>query len=115
LPEYITIIFISVIEISSGDYGFELTERVIASTERKLPIIPICRSKYEFELDIKNQKISSLDQFKTLIQRMTLQHYRNRVRLRDYCLNKFNSKQFILQLRKNLKNPYLKCCMISEF
>jgi len=104
-----------VIEIASGDYGFELTERIIASMEGKLPIIPISRSKHEFELDIKDQKIPSFDQFKTLVQRMILQHYRNRVRLRDYCLNKFNVKQFTLQLRKNSKNPYLKCCMISEF
>jgi len=63
----------------------------------KLPIIPISRSKYEFALDMKDQKVSSLDQFKTLVRRMILQHYRNRVRSRDYCLNKFDVKQFTLQ------------------
>ncbi|KAL6268669.1 hypothetical protein P5V15_001800 [Pogonomyrmex californicus] len=67
-----------IIEVSSGDYGFDLVERMIKSVKMKLPILPISRSKFEFEIDKKNPKISWIDQFNTLVRRMMLQIYRNR-------------------------------------
>ncbi|EZA53084.1 hypothetical protein DMN91_003014 [Ooceraea biroi] len=66
------------IEVSSGDYGYDLTERLLVCVETKSPIIPISRSKCEFESDKKDLKVFWFDQFKTLMRRMTLQHYRNR-------------------------------------
>lgn len=67
-----------IIEISSGDYGFDLIDRMITCVNTKLPLLPILRSKSEFELDKKNPKISWIDQFGTLVKRMILQLYRNR-------------------------------------
>ncbi|XP_014474845.1 PREDICTED: ATP-binding cassette sub-family G member 1-like [Dinoponera quadriceps] len=67
-----------VIEISSGDYGFDLTERMLACVEMKAPILPIQRSKQEFEFERKNPRILWFDQFSTLVRRMTMQLYRDR-------------------------------------
>ncbi|XP_067210700.1 ATP-binding cassette sub-family G member 1 isoform X2 [Linepithema humile] len=67
------------IEISSGDYGCDLIEQIIACIDTKLPILPISHSKYEFDdLDKKNLKVLWIDQFGTLLKRMIVQLYRNR-------------------------------------
>ncbi|XP_070153216.1 ATP-binding cassette sub-family G member 1-like isoform X2 [Polyergus mexicanus] len=66
-----------VIEISSGDYGFDPIKQMITRV-KKLSILPISRTKYKLELDTQNPKVFWLDQFKTLIERMILQLYRNR-------------------------------------
>lgn len=73
-------ILISVIEISSGDYGTDPIEQMITCV-KKLPILPISRIKYDLELDTQNPKVFWLDQFTTLIKRMILQLYRNKVRI----------------------------------
>lgn len=67
-----------VIETSCGEYGHDLTERMVASVNKMLPIIPTCRSKHEFELEIENLEIPWTYQFITLVRRMTWQFYRNR-------------------------------------
>ncbi|KYQ50171.1 ATP-binding cassette sub-family G member 4, partial [Trachymyrmex zeteki] len=67
-----------IIEISTGDYGFDLVEQIVTCVDTKLPLLPIFRSKSEFELDKKNPKISWIDQFNTLVKRMMMQIYRNR-------------------------------------
>ncbi|KAG5307701.1 ABCG1 protein, partial [Acromyrmex insinuator] len=67
-----------IIEISTGDYGFHLVEQIITSVNTNLPLVPILRSKSEFEFDKKNLKISWIDQFSTLVKRMMMQIYRNR-------------------------------------
>jgi len=70
---------IAVIEISTGDYGFDLIEQMITCVNTKLPLLPILRSKSEFEFDKKNPKILWIDQFGTLAKRMMMQICRNRV------------------------------------
>jgi len=77
---YLYRIFVSVIDVSSGDYGFDLIEQMIVQVNTKLPLLPIFRSKSEYEFDKKSLKISWIDQFNTLVKRMMLQIYRNRVR-----------------------------------
>ncbi|XP_012062877.1 PREDICTED: ATP-binding cassette sub-family G member 1-like [Atta cephalotes] len=67
-----------VIEISTGDYGFDLIEQMITCVNTKLPLLPILRSKSEFEFDKKNPKILWIDQFGTLVKRMVMQICRNR-------------------------------------
>ncbi|XP_039305436.1 ATP-binding cassette sub-family G member 1 isoform X2 [Solenopsis invicta] len=66
-----------IIEISAGDYGVDVIERMIACVNAKLPL-PIFRSKNEFDFDIKNLKTSWIDQFSTLVKRMMVQIYRNK-------------------------------------
>ncbi|XP_039305439.1 ATP-binding cassette sub-family G member 1 [Solenopsis invicta] len=65
-----------IIEVSTGDYGFHVVERMVACVNAKLPL-PICRSN-NFDFDKKNLKISWFDQFSTLVKRMMVQIYRNR-------------------------------------
>ncbi|XP_032666036.1 ATP-binding cassette sub-family G member 1 isoform X2 [Odontomachus brunneus] len=67
-----------VLEISSGEYGFDLIDRMIVCVETKSPILPICRSKQEFELERKNPRILWFDQFSTLVKRMMVQLYRDK-------------------------------------
>ncbi|XP_018045388.1 PREDICTED: ATP-binding cassette sub-family G member 4-like, partial [Atta colombica] len=67
-----------IIEISTGDYGFDLIEQMITCVNTKLPLLPILRSKSEFEFDKKNPKILWIDQFGTLVKRMVMQICRNR-------------------------------------
>ncbi|KYN06508.1 PREDICTED: ATP-binding cassette sub-family G member 1-like [Cyphomyrmex costatus] len=66
------------IEISTGDYGLDLVELMVTYVNMKLPLLPIFRSKSEFEFDKKNPKTSWIDQFGTLVKRMAMQIYRNR-------------------------------------
>jgi len=91
---YLYRIFVSVIDISAGDYGFDLIEQMIAQVNTKLPLLPIFRSKSEYEFDKKNMKISWIDQFNTLVKRMMLQIYRNKVRSAYFALPDY-------QIRKN--------------
>lgn len=67
-----------VVEASSGDYGIEFIERMVACVDTKLPILPISRSIQHFELERKIAKIPWFEQFVTLFKRMALQFYRNR-------------------------------------
>ncbi|XP_018366982.1 PREDICTED: ATP-binding cassette sub-family G member 1-like [Trachymyrmex cornetzi] len=67
-----------IIEISTGDYGFDLIEQIVTCVNTKLPLLPILRSNSEFELDKRNPKILWIDQFGTLMKRMMMQIYRNR-------------------------------------
>ncbi|XP_018356652.1 PREDICTED: ATP-binding cassette sub-family G member 1-like [Trachymyrmex septentrionalis] len=67
-----------IIETSTGDYGCELIEQMVTCVNTKLPLLPILRSKSEFEFDKKNPKILWIDQFGTLVKRMMMQTYRNR-------------------------------------
>jgi len=98
---YLCRIFVSVIDISSGDYGFVLIEQMIAQVNTKLPLLPIFRSKSEYEFDKKTLKISWIDQFNTLVKRMMLQIYRNKVR---YFLHILHSQ--IIKFEKNFtKRP----------
>ncbi|XP_011878507.1 PREDICTED: ATP-binding cassette sub-family G member 1-like isoform X2 [Vollenhovia emeryi] len=68
-----------IIEISSGEYGFDMVHQMIESVNTNLPLLPILRSKNEFKFDRKTFKISRIYQFNTLVKRMLLQLYRNRV------------------------------------
>ncbi|XP_071647246.1 ATP-binding cassette sub-family G member 1 isoform X3 [Temnothorax longispinosus] len=70
-----------IIEIASGEYGFNWIDRMITCVKTKQPLLPIPRSKSEFDLDQKIPKISWIYQFGTLVRRMMLQLYRNRVSL----------------------------------
>jgi len=67
-----------IIEIASGEYGFGLIEQMITYVNTKLPLLPIFRSKSEFELEKKNAKVSWIYQFATLAKRMMVQFFRNR-------------------------------------
>ncbi|KAL0102027.1 hypothetical protein PUN28_018521 [Cardiocondyla obscurior] len=67
-----------IIEVSSGDYGLDAIERMITCVNTKLPVIPIFRSKSEFEYDKKNPKTSWIYQLDTLVRRMSVQLYRNK-------------------------------------
>lgn len=65
-----------------------------------LPILPISRAKYELELDKKNPKVFWLDQLKTLLKRMILQLYRNRVRIEHiHCITKCQMIYIVIQKR----------------
>ncbi|EFN78568.1 ATP-binding cassette sub-family G member 4 [Harpegnathos saltator] len=66
-----------VVEISSGEYGSDLIERMITCVETKLPILPIDRSRQMFELEKKNPNIFWFDQFNVLIKRMMTQLFRD--------------------------------------
>lgn len=77
---FIILNHVSVIEIASGEYGFDLINRMVASVEIKSPILPIYRSRQELELERKNPRVIWFDQFSTLVKRMMTQCYRTRVR-----------------------------------
>lgn len=53
---------------------------------KELPILPISRVKCEFNLDTQNPRVFFFDQLKTLIKRMALQLYRNRVKNQTHTL-----------------------------
>lgn len=97
-----------VIEICSGDYGSDLIEQMITCV-KKLPIPPISQTKYELEFDTQNPKVFWLDQFKTLIKRMLLQLYRNRVRIKYilYIIS-LSAKWIYIVIQKNLRKLILK-------
>ncbi|XP_014485467.1 PREDICTED: ATP-binding cassette sub-family G member 1-like [Dinoponera quadriceps] len=68
-----------VIEISSGEHDFDLTERMIACMEMKAPILQVYRSKQDFELERKNyQRQLCFDHSSILMHKMMLQLCRNR-------------------------------------
>lgn len=68
-----------VIEVSSGEYGNDLVDRMIGYVDTVSPITPIVRIEY-FQTELKQEiaKISWYDQFRILLSRMMLQLYRNR-------------------------------------
>ncbi|XP_012271259.1 ATP-binding cassette sub-family G member 1-like [Orussus abietinus] len=67
-----------IIEVSSGEYGVELVDRMVSYVDTRLSIVPIEKSKYQ---EIEPEQISEVPwctQFQTLLRRMMLQLYRNR-------------------------------------
>ncbi|XP_028045850.1 ATP-binding cassette sub-family G member 1 isoform X2 [Monomorium pharaonis] len=64
-----------IIELSAGDYGFDVVERMVTYVNTKLPL-SIFQSKSQFDID--KEKVAWIDQFSTLMKRMIVQLYRNR-------------------------------------
>ncbi|KAJ8669379.1 hypothetical protein QAD02_000638 [Eretmocerus hayati] len=68
-----------VVEISSGEYGHELVDRMIAKTDTKCPIVPMNHSyKPKSKLSKEITEVSWWYQFTTLYRRKMLQFYRDR-------------------------------------
>ncbi|XP_011314770.1 ATP-binding cassette sub-family G member 1-like [Fopius arisanus] len=68
-----------VIEVSCGEYGTDLVEKMITAVDSRCPIINISRSqKCGLDGEEKCIKISWWEQFYTLLRRMMLQFYRDR-------------------------------------
>lgn len=78
------IFFFQVIEVSAGEYGLDYVERMINCVETQTPIFPILRPAIKDEEEKEEEKSSVRRpswwaQFSTLLRRMMLQFYRNRV------------------------------------
>ncbi|XP_034952375.1 ATP-binding cassette sub-family G member 1-like [Chelonus insularis] len=68
-----------VIEVSSGEYGIELVERMVNYVDKRFPITPIKKSyEVDYHVDKKKLKAPWKHQFFVLFQRMMLQFYRDR-------------------------------------
>ncbi|XP_015184714.1 PREDICTED: ATP-binding cassette sub-family G member 1-like isoform X2 [Polistes dominula] len=67
-----------IIELSTGEYGKEKIDQMIAYVERNLPILPVKQTTTKFQLERTNFRISWYLQFITLFKRMMLQLYRDR-------------------------------------
>ncbi|XP_011878504.1 PREDICTED: ATP-binding cassette sub-family G member 1-like [Vollenhovia emeryi] len=67
-----------IIEIASGEYGFDLTEQMATYVNTNLPLLSILQLKSEFDFEKNIPKISWVYQFNTLVKRMMTQLYRNR-------------------------------------
>ena len=72
-------IIFTVIEVSCGEYGQDLVDRMVNSVESKAPLVPINRPYSHFEVEREKYTVSWGDQFATLFKRMMLQMYRDRV------------------------------------
>ncbi|XP_058792006.1 ATP-binding cassette sub-family G member 1-like [Phymastichus coffea] len=68
-----------VVEISSGEYGQELVDRMVSKIDARSPIVPITSTASHGQKISKEMvKVSSWDQFTTLFRRKMLQFYRDR-------------------------------------
>lgn len=71
-----------VVEVSSGEYGHELIDRMVTKIEQRSPILPNSQNQEASEfckISKGLDKISWWQQFTTLFRRKMLQFYRDRV------------------------------------
>ena len=73
--------YFTVIEVSSGEYGYEWTERMVNKIEERHPLEPIHQTGvqgYKFSKEIT--RVSWWEQFTTLFRRKMKQCFRDKVR-----------------------------------
>ncbi|XP_015604112.1 ATP-binding cassette sub-family G member 1 isoform X1 [Cephus cinctus] len=67
-----------VIEVSAGEYGKDLVERMMTLVAERSPIVPTPHADFQYAEFENIGKISWWEQFTILLKRMMLQFYRNR-------------------------------------
>ncbi|XP_024945020.1 ATP-binding cassette sub-family G member 1 isoform X2 [Cephus cinctus] len=68
-----------VIEVSAGEYGKDLVERMMTLVAERSPIVPTPHADFQYAEFENIGKISWWEQFTILLKRMMLQFYRNRI------------------------------------